>query len=76
MSTVARPTPDEHGPRWSVAARAIPATTPRPQLCVLDSRYADLTDPLVARLPDGYRVAIHSRIHTLLAASPPVEPDR
>jgi hypothetical protein len=76
MQTVARSTLDEYGPRWNAAARAIPDATPRHLLCALESRYRDPTNPLVAATPPGYRHALLVRIHTLLAASPPVEPDR
>jgi hypothetical protein len=76
MSTVTRCTPDEYGTRWSVAARAIPATTPRHLLCVLESRYQDTTNPVVAATPPGYRHALLARIHTLLTASPAVEAER
>jgi hypothetical protein len=56
--------------------QTIPSSTPRPQLSVLDSRYTDLTDPMIAQLPDWYRVAIRGRIDQLLTASRPLEPDR
>ena len=68
MQTVARFTP-EYDPRWSVAARAIPDRTPTDALHRLKARYADPNDATVARLPDGYRVAVAARIRQLLAQS-------
>ena len=57
-------------------ARAVPDTTPPARLRQLRKRYENERDPLIAALPQAYRVAVVSRLRALLAASSVMESAR
>jgi len=57
-------------------AQIIPDSTPPARLRHLQSRYANVDDPMIAALPTTYRAAVESRLRALLTTSQVMEPAR